>query len=128
MTARQFILLKINVLRSSASPAHGNATAKEGHVNFDVFDVPVKVRAAPTTGSGCATTCCQMFFLVVTCARSDGSSANPPPAQYKIEGLTCGVLEGGWASLVGEVTLPCCKEKLLTVRETEVSSLSRYFW
>ena len=63
MTARQFILSKINVLRSAASPARGNATAKEGYVNYDVFNVPVKARAAPTTGSGCATMCCQMFFF-----------------------------------------------------------------
>ena len=63
MTARRFILSKINVLRSAASPACGNTTAKEGHVNYDMFDVPVEARAAPTTGSGCAMTCCQMFFF-----------------------------------------------------------------
>ena len=63
VTMRQFILSKMNVLRSAASPAHGNATVKEGHVNYDVFDVPVEARAAPTMGSGCATTCCQMFFF-----------------------------------------------------------------
>ena len=52
-TARRFILSKIDALRSPASTAQCDATAKKGHVNYDVSDVPVKVRAAPTTGSGC---------------------------------------------------------------------------
>ena len=63
VTARQFILSKIDTLRSAASPARGDATAKEGHVNYDVSDVPVEAQAAPMTGSGCATTCCQIFFF-----------------------------------------------------------------
>ena len=52
-TARQFISSKIDALTSPASTARCDATAKEGHVNCDVSDVPVKARAAPTTGSGC---------------------------------------------------------------------------
>ena len=63
MTAHRFISSKINALRSAASPARGNAMAKEGHVNYDMSDVPVEARAAPTTGSGCATTCRQMIFF-----------------------------------------------------------------
>jgi hypothetical protein len=63
MTASQFILSKIDALRSTTSPACGNATAKEGHVDYDVSDVPVKAPAAPTTGSGCKTTCHQIFFF-----------------------------------------------------------------
>jgi hypothetical protein len=46
-------LLKIDALRSAASPLSGDATAKEGHVNYDVFDVSVEACAAHTTGSGC---------------------------------------------------------------------------
>ena len=63
MTARRFLLSKINALRSTASPARVDETAKEGHVNYDVSDVPVEARTAPTMGSGCATTCCQIFFF-----------------------------------------------------------------
>ena len=43
-------MLKIDALRSAASSAHNNAMAKEGHVNYDVSDVSVKARAAPTMG------------------------------------------------------------------------------
>jgi hypothetical protein len=42
-------LLKIDALRSAASPLSVDATAKEGHVNYDVFDVSVEARAARTT-------------------------------------------------------------------------------
>ena len=63
MTVRLFILSKIDMLRSAASLARGNMTVKEGHVNYDVSDVPVEARAAPTTGSGCTTTCQQIFFF-----------------------------------------------------------------
>ena len=63
VTVHQFILSKIDALRSTTSPACGNATAKEGHVGYDVSNVPVKVPAAPTTGSGCAMTCHQIFFF-----------------------------------------------------------------
>ena len=52
-TGRRFILSKIDALRSPASTAQCDATAKKGHVNYDLSNVPVKVRAAPTTGSGC---------------------------------------------------------------------------
>jgi hypothetical protein len=45
--------LNIDALTSAASSARCNATEKEGHVNYDVLDVPVEVRAAPTTGRGC---------------------------------------------------------------------------
>jgi hypothetical protein len=46
-------LSKIDMLRSAASPLSGDVTAKEGHVNYDVFDVSVEACAARTTGSGC---------------------------------------------------------------------------
>ncbi len=49
MPAHQFILLKIDVLRSAAVSEHSNTTAKEGHVNCDISDVPVLARADPTT-------------------------------------------------------------------------------
>ena len=52
-TGRRFISSKIDALRSPASTAQCDATAKKGHVNYDLSNVPVKVRAAPTTGSGC---------------------------------------------------------------------------
>jgi len=52
-TARQYILSKIDARRPAASSARSDATAKEGHVNYDVSDVPVEARAAPTMGSGC---------------------------------------------------------------------------
>ena len=51
--ARRFISLNIDVLTSAASSARCDATEKEGHVNYDVLDVPVEARAAPTTGRGC---------------------------------------------------------------------------
>ena len=54
-------LLKINALRSAASSQHSNVTAKEGHVNYDISDVPIEARAAPTTGSGC-------FGWIMACA------------------------------------------------------------
>ena len=44
---------KIDALRSTASDARSDATKKKGHVNYDVSNVPVEARAAPTTGSGC---------------------------------------------------------------------------
>jgi hypothetical protein len=34
-------------------PQMSDATTKEGHVNYDVSDVLVKARAAPTMGRGC---------------------------------------------------------------------------
>jgi len=44
---------KIDALRSTASDARSDATKKKGHVNYDVSNVPVEARAAPTMGSGC---------------------------------------------------------------------------
>ncbi len=41
------------MLRSAAFSARSDATAKEGHINYDVCNVPVEARAAPTMGSGC---------------------------------------------------------------------------
>ena len=52
-TACRFISLNIDALTSAASSARCDATEKEGHVNYDVLDVPVEARAAPTTGRGC---------------------------------------------------------------------------
>ena len=43
---------KNDALRSTATSARGDATAKEGHVNYDVSDIPVVARAARTMGSG----------------------------------------------------------------------------
>ncbi len=58
--------------------------AEEGHVNYDVSDVNVEARAAPTTGSGwfgwvlaARRRVVELFFFVVACARSDGGAANP---------------------------------------------------
>jgi hypothetical protein len=34
--------VSMNALRSAASSAHSDATANEGHVNYDVSDVSVK--------------------------------------------------------------------------------------
>ena len=52
-TVRRFISLNIDALTSAASSARCDATEKEGHVNYDLSDVPVEARAAPTTGRGC---------------------------------------------------------------------------
>jgi len=53
VTARQFFSSKIDALTSAASSARCHDTEKKGHVNYDISDVPVEARAAPTTGSGC---------------------------------------------------------------------------
>ena len=73
MPAHRFILLKTNALRSVALSERSNATAKEGHVNCDVSDVPVLARADPTTRRdrygwvfGGATE----FFVFVGCMRA----------------------------------------------------------
>jgi hypothetical protein len=42
-------LSKINALRSAASSARSDATANEGHVNYDVSDVSVKAIGSHTT-------------------------------------------------------------------------------
>ena len=52
-TTCRFISLNIDALTSAASSARCNATEKEGHVNYDVLNVPVEACAAPTTGRGC---------------------------------------------------------------------------
>jgi len=52
-TARRFISLNIDALTAAASSTHSNTTANKGSVNYDVSDVPVEARAAPTMGSGC---------------------------------------------------------------------------
>ena len=52
MPAHQFILLKINALRSAALSKRSNTTAREGHINCDISDVPVLARVDPTTGRG----------------------------------------------------------------------------
>jgi len=44
--------VEIDALRSTASSASSDATAKEGHVNHNVSGVPVEARVNPTTGSG----------------------------------------------------------------------------
>jgi hypothetical protein len=46
---------KINALRSAATSARRDATANEGHVNYDVSDVSVEAIGSRTMGSGCAT-------------------------------------------------------------------------
>ena len=51
-TARRCILSKIDARRPAASSASSDATAKEGHVNYDVSDVLVEARGATTMGSG----------------------------------------------------------------------------
>jgi hypothetical protein len=45
-------LSKIDTRRPGASSARSNAMAKEGHVNYDISDVPIEARGAPTMGSG----------------------------------------------------------------------------
>jgi hypothetical protein len=53
VTARPFIFSKINAPRSTASSQRGDATANKGEQGYDLSDVPVKARTAPTMGSGC---------------------------------------------------------------------------
>ena len=51
----QFISLNIDALMSAASSACCNATEKEGHVNYDIYDVldvPVEAIPARTMGRG----------------------------------------------------------------------------
>jgi hypothetical protein len=78
VTVCRFILSTIDALRSAASLARGDMTENEGHTNYDVSDVPVKARAAPTTGSGCVMTCCQIFFFGSR-ARALMAALQPPP-------------------------------------------------
>ncbi len=82
MPVRQFILLKIDALRSAAVSERSNATAKEGHVNCDVSDVPVLTRTDPTTQRdrygwvfGGATE----FFVFVGCVRALMAALRTPP-------------------------------------------------
>ena len=63
MTVCRFINTTIDAQRSAASLARGDMTENKGHTNYDVSDVLVKARTAPTTGSGCVMTCCQIFFF-----------------------------------------------------------------
>ncbi len=112
------ILFNIDALTSAASSARSDATANEGRVNYDASDVPIEARAAPTTGSGChgwvmavQRRVVEYSFLSIMRAHSDGSSANPPLRAIEGSGVTCGVLGGRWASLVGEVTLPCARRR-----------------
>ena len=61
------------MLRSAASSQRSNATAKEGHVNYDVFDALIEAHAAPTTGSGCfgwEMACAQRFTESLTASRT----------------------------------------------------------
>jgi hypothetical protein len=62
LRARQFISLNIDALRSTASSRRGDATVKEGRVNYDVFDVPVEGIAGRMMGRGC-------YGWVTACAR-----------------------------------------------------------
>ena len=78
-------LLKIDALRFAASSQGSDATAKEGHVNYDVSDVPIEARAAPMTGSGCfgwvmarVQRVVEYYSFSLSRTRSDGRSANPP--------------------------------------------------
>jgi len=80
--------LQIDALRSAASSTRSDATAEEGHVNYDVSDVTVEACAAPMMGSGwfgwvlAARRCVvELFFFVVARARSDGGAANPHRAR-----------------------------------------------
>ena len=50
-TVRRCISSKIDARRPAASSARSDATAKEGHVNYDVFDILVEACSAPTTRS-----------------------------------------------------------------------------
>ena len=47
------LLLLLHFSGHSASTAQCDVTAKEGHVNYDISNVPVEARLAPTTGKGC---------------------------------------------------------------------------
>jgi hypothetical protein len=100
-TARRFISSKIDALRSPASTAQCDATAKKGHVNYDVSDVPVKACAAPTTGSGCHGSVLararhaknSSFFLVGV--RGGGSAIIPADVIVGTERVGRGLGKGG---------------------------------
>ncbi len=77
-------LSKISALRSAASSQRSDATAKEGHVNYDVSDAPIEARAAPMSGSGCfgwvmvrAQRVAKNYSFLLSRTRSDGGSVNP---------------------------------------------------
>jgi hypothetical protein len=59
----------------------------KGHVNYDLSDVPVKARAAPTTGSGChgsISACaqgCEKLSIFSVKAREGGRAKYTPPTR-----------------------------------------------
>ena len=89
---------EIDALRSTASSARSDATAKEGHVNHDVSDVPVEARVNPTTGSGwygwvlAARRRDVKLFFLLSLARAVMAALRTPPRAVEGRRVTCGVL------------------------------------
>ena len=80
--------MNIEALRSTASSACSDATVKEGHVNHDVSDVPVKVCANPMTGSGWYSWVLaarrhdvKLFFLLSLAHAVMAALRTPPPTR-----------------------------------------------
>ena len=75
------------VSRRAASSARGDATAKEGHVNYDVSDVPVEAHAARTTAARCKglrsahARRCKKLSIFWVGGRGGGSAIYTPPTR-----------------------------------------------
>ena len=131
-TARRFISSKIDALRSPASTAQCDATAKKGHVNYDLSNVPVKVRAAPTTGSGChvlywhARDDAKNSSFFGGSARRRKRDTHPADAIVGTERVGRGLGKGGSLVGVGDSVVPCGGHDR-GVKTMEIASSSRVF-
>ena len=96
-------LSKIDALRSAASPLSGDATAKERHVNYDVFDVSVEACAAHTgkwlsrLGIGSRATMRKIVDFFVG-AGGGASTIHTPPTSTRAQGVSGGVVGRGGES------------------------------
>ena len=105
--------------------------AKESRVNYDVYDVPVEARAATTTGRGwygwvlvVARRVVNLFFLL-SHARAVIAAVQTPPRAVRGKRRDVWSLVRGTGVLGLLSTSRIQMERLLTARETEMSSSSR---
>ena len=100
-------IMKINKLTSAASSARRDATANEGHVNYDASDVIVEAIGSCMTGSGCAT----VGYWACNDAKNRSSFFSGEQAQYTPHQRTRrhrACREGSWeggGSLVGSLLI-----------------------
>ena len=101
------------VSRRAASSARGDATAKEGHVNYDVSDVPVEARAARTTAARCKGSRsararrCEKLSIFWVGARGGGSAINTPPSARRYRACREGSWEGVESCWRDNSVVPC---------------------